>query len=148
RATHVPFIVAAPGVTTPGSRCPRPVSLIDLYPTLTDLTGLPPRAGVEGTSLKPLLRDPRRQWERPALITYFRGNHALRSERWSYIRYHDGGEELYDRQQDPHEWVNLASGNAAVKRDLARWLPQHDAPDARPSADFVFDPSTVKWTRR
>ncbi|MGH9656997.1 MAG: sulfatase, partial [Bryobacteraceae bacterium] len=93
RATHVPFIVAAPGVTTPGSRCPRPVSLIDLYPTLTDLAGLPPRAGVEGTSLKPLLRDPPRQWERPALITYFRGNHALRSERWSYIRYHDGGEE-------------------------------------------------------
>jgi arylsulfatase A-like enzyme len=130
RATRVPFMMSVPGVTKPGSRCHRPVSLVDLYPTLTDLARLEPPGGLDGVSLRPLLQDPTRAWERPALITYGRGNHALRSERWSYIRYHDGTEELYDRRQDPHEWINLAAGPeaAAVKAEMKRWLPQTDAP--------------------
>jgi hypothetical protein len=56
----------------------------------------------------------------------------VRSERWRYIRYADGAEELYDHENDPHEWTNLA-GNSRwddVKRDLARWLPERNAPDA------------------
>jgi len=148
RATHVPLMVAAPGVTRPGSRCGRSVSLIDIYPTLAELSGLGSRQPLDGTSLAPLLRDPEREWERPALITFERGNHALRSERWSYIRYHDGSEELYDRRQDRQEWVNLAGqpGLAGVKQELARWLPRQDALDARPSGDFTFDPETVRWT--
>ncbi|MDX1980639.1 MAG: sulfatase [Bryobacteraceae bacterium] len=131
RATHVPFMITAPGLTKAGGRCDRPVGLIDLYPTLADLAGLPPRPGVDGTSLRPLLENPARQWDRPALITYLRGNHALRSERWSYIRYHDGTEELYDRRQDPNEWVNLAGSpaHAEAKREMAKWLPRRDAPD-------------------
>ncbi|MEX2261203.1 MAG: sulfatase [Bryobacteraceae bacterium] len=148
RATHVPLIFSAPGVTQPGTRCNRPVGLIDVYPTLAGLAGLPPRTGLDGTSLEPLLREPRREWERPALSTYLRGNHALRSERWSYIRYNDGAEEIYDRRQDPNEWVNLAGqpGLAPVKRELARWLPKQDAPDIAPTSQFQFDPATVEWT--
>ncbi|MFN3324223.1 MAG: sulfatase [Bryobacteraceae bacterium] len=150
RATKVPFLISAPGVTRPGTRCARPVSLIDTYPTLVDLAGLPPQKGLDGLSLRPLLTDPNHPWERPALSTYQRGNHSLRSERWSYIRYHDGSEELYDRRKDPNEWVNLANRQdlAPVKRELARWLPKHDALDAAPAREFSFDPATVTWKKR
>jgi arylsulfatase A-like enzyme len=147
RATHVPLIVAAPGVTR-GARCERPVSLIDVYPTLVDLAGLPARDGLDGTSLTALLRDPSAEWQRPALATYLRGNHAVRSERWSYIRYHDGAEELYDRRQDPNEWVNLAGRPelAPAKKELARALPPTDAPEAPRTRDFQFDPASVRWS--
>jgi len=65
----------------------------------------------------------------PALTTHGRGNHALRNERWRYIRYADGGEELYDHEKDPNEWTNLAGRPefAAVKASLAKWLPRTDA---------------------
>ncbi len=150
RATHVPLMVAAPGVTRPGALCGRPVVLTDLYPTLADLAGLPPPPTVDGRTLRPLLQDPDAPWDRPALITYLRGNHALRSERWSYIRYADGSEELYDRRQDPNEWVNLARLPAmtAAKDELKKWLPATDAPDAPPASHFRFDPATVTWTRK
>jgi len=130
RATHVPFVISAPGVTKPGSRCNRPVGLIDLYPTLTELAGLSTPAALDGVSLLPLLKDPQLPWSRPALITYSKGNHALRSERWSYIRYHDGSEELYDRIKDPNEWINLASNPAhqQTTKELRRWLPTNEAP--------------------
>ena len=130
RATHVPLIISAPGVTKAGSRCDRPVSLVDLYPTLTDLAGLPRPNKLDGDSLRPLLQNPAHPWSRPALTTYGRGNHALRSERWSYIRYHDGSEELYDRRQDPHEWINLSSRPEMreVQDGMRKWLPASDAP--------------------
>ena len=80
----------------------------------------------------PLLRAPSAAWDRPAVMTYLRGNHAVRSERYRYIRYANGDEELYDHDADPHEWTNLASRAefASAKSDLARWLPRTDAPDA------------------
>ncbi|MEK7408899.1 MAG: sulfatase [Acidobacteriota bacterium] len=131
-ATHNVFMVVAPGVTAPGGRCDRSVSLMDIYPTLIDLCGLAPRKGLEGSNLLPLLRNPRASWDRPALTTYQRGNHSVRSERWRYIRYRDGTEELYDRQSDELEWHNLAGKPEyhTVKRELARWLPPSDAPDS------------------
>lgn len=130
RATHVPLVISAPGITKPGSRCERPVGLVDLYPTLSELAGLKPTEGLDGVSLRPLLEDPGRAWDCPALTTYGRGNHAIRTERWSYIRYHDGSEELYDRRQDAHEWINLASSPAVqgLKKELQRWLPSTEAP--------------------
>jgi arylsulfatase A-like enzyme len=130
RSTRVPFIVVAPGVTRGGARSVRPVGLVDLFPTLNELCGLPPVPTLDGQSLVPLLRDPARAWERPALTTHGLGNHALRNERWRYIRYSDGGEELYDHENDPNEWTNLAARPefAAVKATLAKWLPKTDAP--------------------
>jgi arylsulfatase A-like enzyme len=147
RATHVPFIVSAPGVTTPGARCERPVDLAHLYPTLADLAGLPAPAGVDGVSLRPLLSEPREAWDRPAISTYLHGNHSIYTGRWHYIRYHDGSEELYDRRQDPHEWVNLA-GRAIwmdERNRLAEWIPAKQAPDAPRMRDYNFDPATVSW---
>jgi arylsulfatase A-like enzyme len=147
RATHIPFIVSAPGVTQPGGRCDRPVDLIHVYPTLADLAGLPAPAGVDGTSLRPLLKDPAAKWDRPALSTYLRGNHSIYTERWHYIRYHDGAEELYDRRQDPNEWVNIAQqqGLSDVKASFKKWLPA-DAPNSPRAGTHVFDPEKVRWT--
>jgi arylsulfatase A-like enzyme/formylglycine-generating enzyme required for sulfatase activity len=136
-ATRVPLVVVAPGVSHADSRCDRTVSLMDLYPTLVELAGLPAKGGLEGESLVPLLKDPKAEWDRPAVTTHGRGNHAVRSERWRYIRYADGSEELYDHDNDPREWTNLAGDPrwAEVKSGLARRLPAHDAPDAPKQAD-------------
>lgn len=126
RATRVPLIVVAPGITTPGARCARPVNLIDLYPTLVDLCGLPPRAELAGRSLLPLLKDPTLVWEHPSITTYLPGNHAVRTERWRYIQYATGDEELYDHRTDPNEWENLAADPefSEIRRELASFLPQ------------------------
>jgi arylsulfatase A-like enzyme len=131
-STRVPFIVSVPGLTEPGARCSRPVSLLDIYPTLIDLCGLTARDELEGTSIRPLLQDPDTPWERPAITTLRQDAHSVRSERWRYIRYQDGSEELYDHENDEHEWTNLASDPqyAPVKDELARWLPEVSAPDA------------------
>ena len=133
--TRVPLIVAVPGISEPGSRCEQPVDLLNLYPTLIDLCGLPVAAGLEGASLLPLLKDPTAAWDRPAMTTWGRGNHAVRTERFRYIRYADGGEELYDHQKDSNEWKNLASdpAHAEAKAALARWLPKTEVP--APSAE-------------
>lgn len=128
-ATHVPMIVVAPRITTPGTRCAEAVSLLDIYPTLIELCDLPHRNDLDGQSLLPLLRSPTARRAQPALITFGYKNHAVRDERWKYIRYRDGGEELYDHDLDPNEWTNLASDPelAHIKRELAIWLPKTDA---------------------
>jgi len=131
-ATRVPMVVIAPGVTKHKQHCDRTVSLLDIYPTLVDLCGLSPKSELEGDSLVPLLKDPTTPWDRPVVTTYRRNNHAVRSQRWRYIRYKDGTEELYDHDSDPMEWTNLA-GKAeykSVKADLARWLPKVNADNA------------------
>ena len=132
-ATRVPMAIHVPGMTKPGGRCGRTVSLLDLYPTLIDLCGLTAKPELEGRSLVPLLKNPAAAWERPAVTTYQLGNHSVRSERWRYTRYRDGTEELYDHEKDPLEWTNLAKKPAftPVKDDLKRWLPKIDAPEAR-----------------
>jgi len=102
---------------------------MDLYPTLTDLCELPPRTDIAGRSIRELLARPNASWGYPALTTYQKGNHSIRSERWRYIKYADGVEELYDHRNDPMEWMNLAGDSkyGAVKSELARWLPKYDA---------------------
>jgi arylsulfatase A-like enzyme len=133
RCTRLPFIVAAPHVTQAETLTSSPVSFIDLFPTLNELCGLPSVADLDGVNLVPLLEDPHRSWDRPALTTHGQGNHSLCNERWRYIRYADGGEELYDHQSDPNEWTNLATRPefASVKAELASSLPQTDAPSRR-----------------
>jgi len=137
-STRVPLIFVAPGVTAPGSRSARIVSLLDLFPTLAELAGIEAPSHLEGTSLVPLLRDPDAEWNRPAISTHQFGNHAVRSERFRYIRYYDGSEELYDHDADPNEWHNVADDPdyADAKAELASWLPTGDAPDLR----FVREP--------
>ena len=131
-AAKCPLMIVAPGVTKPGGVCARPVTLLDIYPTLVDLCGLRPNEALEGVSLLPLLKDPKAKWDRPGLCTYGRNNHALRSQQWRYIRYRDGSEELYNHGTDEMEWTNLAGETQyeQVKKALARWLPKVNAEDA------------------
>lgn len=129
KSNHIPFIVVAPGVTGPARRCDRPVDMTALYPTLLELCGLPADGKCDGHSLVPLLRDPSAKWDRPAVMTYMRGNHAVRSDRWRFIRYADGSKELYDHDADPDEWHNLADKEqyADVIASHSKWLPETEA---------------------
>ena len=126
-STRVPLIVRAPGVTQEGGISDRPVSLVDIYPTLIDLCGLSSETvknekgrPLDGHSMKPLLLDPQTdRWEGPssALTALYKWrtrydpsqeSYSLRSKDWRYIRYENGKEELYFTKQDPYEWTNVA----------------------------------------
>ncbi|MBS1261092.1 MAG: Choline-sulfatase [Calditrichaeota bacterium] len=124
-STHIPYIVNVPGITQPGSVCHQPASLLDLYPSLVELTSVPDPGGLEGLSLQPWLIDPETPREEPALTTFGPGNHAVRTDRWRYIRYADLSEELYDHDNDPNEWTNVADDPQYddLKEELAQWMP-------------------------
>ena len=145
RSARVPLLVSVPGQTQrEPSDCSTPVSLIDIYPTLTRLCGLPHPTShrLEGEDISPMTRKPRKGRRSPVLTTYGRGNHSLRSPRWRYIRYADGSEELYDHSDDPHEWRNVASKveHRRVINRLRRFLPAEDA------AGIPRDPNrVVEW---
>ena len=121
-----PLAIRLPGGRNAGARCARPVSTLDLFPTLRDYCGLTPSQTLDGRSLKPLLDDPQAAWDRPAITTYGEDYFSARDERYRYIRYPDGTEELYDHQTDAGEHRNLAGDPSldSVKERLARWIPQ------------------------
>ena len=142
--TRVPLMVrvpkGAPGLpagTAAGGVCDRPVSLVDLFGTLTDLCGLPPKADIASRSLAPLLRDPQAAWPHAAL-THLNdpANYAISTQRWRYIHYLGGEEELYDIETDPHEWTNLAArpAHAAKLAEMRALAPTTIAPLALPPA--------------
>ena len=130
QAAHAPLIVCAPGKTS-GAPCPRLVEFVDIYPTLTELSGLPQAPGMEGKSFAPLLDEPaaavedarRTRWYRAAENGFGR---SVRTDRYRYTEWNDGkdGIELYDHEVDMNEWTNLA-GNAkaaAQQGELQRLL--------------------------
>ena len=149
RSTHVPFIMAGPGMAAAGRARTQPVNLLDIYPTMIDLCGLPGRSGLDGQSLAPLLRDPAAKRE-ATVITYLPGNHAVRTERWRYIRYRDGGEELYDCVADPNEFRNVAGDSqyGALKRELAALMPKTSAAPKPERGAYDFDFATHTWRRK
>ena len=124
-SARVPMIIAAPGFKSAGTKSSRTVELLDLYPTLADLAGLPAPKGLEGASLKPLLENPKAAWSRPAFTQVQRANfpgHSIRTERFRYTEWDFGtkGAELYDHEKDPQELRNLADdpAHAAARKEL------------------------------
>ena len=134
---RVPLLIIAPGVGAPGTKTRALSELVDLFPTLTELCGLPAPPLLDGASLVPVLRDPEAtvktgvltQHPRPAL--YWGGGreaqpqvmgYALRTDRWSYHEWRDFqtgrvvSQELYDEEADPLETVNLAGTMEAAAR--------------------------------
>ena len=130
RSTRVPMLIVPPKSTAPagfrsGKECGALVSLLDLYPTVIDMCSLSTRSELEGKSLLTLVDDPDAKWNDAAVISIGRGNHSVCTERWKYIHYYDGSEELYDLNIDPNEWFNLANESeyAGVMRTLAKKIP-------------------------
>lgn len=122
-----------------------PVSLLDIYPTLVNLTPITkPEHELNGIDLTPLLTGESSDRGRPVLQTYGKDCHAIRDDRYRYIRYRNGDEELYDHRDDPHEWNNLANAPEAepVKARLAQYLPEFNAPDTERHGN----PSSTEWT--
>ena len=128
-STRVPLMIAGPSVKQPGRKSNQSVSLLDVYPTLVELCGYETFDQLEGQSLVNLLHDPAATRKRPAITTWGRNNHAVRTERWRYIHYKNGDQELYDHNNDPDEYHNLAGDKkyAPLMKELAQWLPKINA---------------------
>mgnify|MGYP003636488583 CR=1 FL=1 len=117
-ASRVPLMVrvpqgSAPGLpagTQAGTICDRPVSLLSLFPTLTELSGIPGKPDNDGPSFVSLLKDPEADWKHVA-VTHLGGpnSYGLSADDWRYIHYPNGDEELYHIAKDPYEWENLAA---------------------------------------
>src|SRR5690606_13713959 len=121
---RVPLIISAPGAKGNGNASDRVVELLDLYPTLAALCGLEAPPYLDGKNLRPLLDNPGHTWDHPAFTQVQRrrssGNfmgRSVRTERWRYSDwdYGERGVELYDRQNDPGEYQNLADDPAYAK---------------------------------
>ncbi|MBN4053800.1 sulfatase [Haliea sp. AH-315-K21] len=127
--TRVPFIVVAPGITTPGSRTDEVVSTQSIYATLAELAGLDRPEWVDGSSLVPLLENPDMEWDDVAITTYGDyGNFTVRDDKHRYIIYSNGEEELYDNAVDPNEYINLINDPryASIRDELAARIPPAD----------------------
>lgn len=145
-STRVPLIFAGPGVT-PGGRCTQPAELLDIYPTLIDLCNTPAQPGLEGHSLKPQLKNAKAKRPWPAITTSNQNNHSVVTDKWRFIRYADGSQELYDKQKDPDEWTNLAADPEYKKviQGLEKWLPKVNLPLAEGSAHRVLEKKDGIW---
>jgi iduronate 2-sulfatase len=128
-STKVPLYFKIPGNESNGSKSSQAVSLLDIYPTLVELCGLPEAEKLEGESIVPIIEKTEAKREKPVLSTWYYKNHAVRSNNWRYIQYRDGSEELYNHENDSGEHINLASNTqyASVIAEHKRWLPKNDA---------------------
>jgi len=114
-STQVPLIISGPKTVT-NELCDEPVSLLDLYPTLLQMAGLPSR-DLDGVSVSELLKNPSADTNRVVKTYVNSDDYVLSGKRWRYIRYGDGSEELYDALNDPREYENLA-GSKSQQRTI------------------------------
>ena len=131
-ALRTPAAIRLPGNVNNGRVVQQPVSAVDFYPTLADYCGLGPANPLrDGLSLRPLLERPDTRWRRPAISTFGVDRFSANDGRYRYIRYADGGQELYDLRSDPHEFINLAEkpDSRYIIGKFRQWIPQRYAPD-------------------
>lgn len=130
--TRVPLLAYVPGKSGNGKACARTVETLDIYPTLCELCGLTPPAGLQGQSFAALLDDPEAAWSHPAISVHGTNQKVsgatIRNERFRYAEYEGGaaGVMLIDEQADPHEQTNLADDPqfAPIRKQLADQLHQ------------------------
>jgi len=127
-------------------------SLIDMYPTLVEMCGLPqPHQRLEGESLASTLNNPSAAVDRNVFLPYMNpGEYAIINRDWRYICYGEDGEELYDLREDPNEWNNLASEDryAELIAQLRQSAPMtFAAPEHKLNArkDLVVEGETFRW---
>ncbi len=127
--THVPMMIHVPGMKTAGQSTSALTEYVDIYPTLCELCGLELPEHLEGTSMVPLLDDPKRSWKRAAFSHYPRGNamgNSIRTKRYRYTEWRNRknnelvAQELYDHTNDPQENVNVAG--KPENRDIIKKL--------------------------
>ena len=134
QTSRVPLFIHAPGVSKDGEKTRQPATLTDVYPTLCELADLPIPSQCDGLSLVSQLKNPGAKRDRLALCSFQFGNerdpsHGVADERYRFIRYGNGFEELYDLQNDPQEYENLIDNPqfASVKTRLANGIPENSA---------------------
>ena len=145
-STRVPLIFAGPGIPR-GEKSHEAVELLDIYPTLSEMAGLPSRPDLEGIALTPFFQKPNYQRDRPAITTHNPNNHAVRNRGWRYISYANGSEELYDMVRDPHEYQNLAHlpEYDSIKWAMKEWLPEPNLPLAPGSQHRILEQRGADW---
>lgn len=116
---RVPLMIAAPGIQS--ARSKSLVELVDLFPTLCELTELQTPSGLHGKSLLSVLRSPDTTIKDSAL-SFVKGGTSLRTAQWAYMQYSDQTEELYDMLADPGQFTNLAT--ATEHQDTTRKLSE------------------------
>jgi arylsulfatase A-like enzyme len=123
-----------------GKKLNNPVELLDLYPTLLEVTNLPKNPLNEGKSLVSLING-KTEDSGPAITTYGMNNHSLINQTHRYIRYEDGSEELYNLINDPNERNNIANqdGSSIIKRNFIRNIPSLNEPWSPSSYNTVND---------
>ncbi|HYD50844.1 MAG TPA: sulfatase/phosphatase domain-containing protein, partial [Terriglobales bacterium] len=134
--TRVPLIIYMPKARANGGRSTRIVELLDLYPTVADLAGLQIPREVEGRTLRPLLSNSKLRWNHPAR-SQVPGGRSVRFQNWRYSEWGKNGEkgvELYNVQEDPGEYRNLAAlpQYASVIASLKPMLPSEPPPSTAP----------------
>ncbi|MES2696401.1 MAG: sulfatase-like hydrolase/transferase, partial [Verrucomicrobiota bacterium] len=137
-SARVPLIVVAPGAKGNGTASKSIAELVDVYPTLCELTGVPTPAGLEGRSLRPVLNDPAKSINDAAFTQARRGannenwGRSIRTARWRCTEWDEGrnGIELYDHDADPGEFTNLANDpkHAATLKELRARLAKSVPP--------------------
>lgn len=125
RDTRTVFIMKMPG-SKKATECKAPVQLIDMYPTLVDLCGLPEYKLAQGHSLVPLIKNPEAKWDHYAVSIYGIGNASVRSENFRLIQYEDSSKEFYNLKEDPNEWTNQANNPKYQDQiqEMIKWIPK------------------------
>lgn len=148
-ATNAPLIFAGKNLPK-GKKIDEPVEMLSIYPTLLEICDLQSYEKNEGKSLLPMINGKDKLSLKNAAITTFgMNNHSVRTESFRYIRYEDGGEELYDHTEDPNEWLNLSNDNneVEIKNELKGYLPEINKPWAEESS-YNSQPYFVEQKKR
>ena len=147
-ATHVPLVMAGPGIAS-GGVANTMAEMVDFYPTLSELAGLPDPKSVSGVSLAPTLKDPTKS-VRESALTQFDSGYSIRTSGFRYTQWGKDGElgaELYDRSEDPAELKNVAGNSKYSKVEAELQAVLHDRIEQAGRTPAGMRPVSGEWKR-